>query len=217
MRRLSFGMAIVALAGLASPAAAADWSLCGTSSTGFLSCASASASVSGSTLTVNLNNLYPGQGETHVLTGFGFYYTGSTLGTATFASGPANWSGDLSSLGAPGPTAPPAWTWFATSSTNGVGNGIGPSGSAAFTFTLSQTLTEDDLSRLNFAFRAQSSGPDGEGSIKCYQTDDIQSEHSCFPVTTTTPEPATMALMGSGLFALAGFGAVRRRRNNQLV
>ena len=216
MRRLSFGMAIVALAGLASPAAAADWSLCGTSSNGFLSCASASASASGSTLTVTVNNLYPSNGDAHLVTGFGLYYTGSSLGTATIASPPTGWAAGLGSLANPGPAV--SETWLASASTtNGVNNSIGWNSSKVFTFTLSQALTESDLSRLNFAFRAQATGPDGGGSIKCYQTDDIQSEHSCFPVTTTTPEPATMALMGSGLFALAGFGAVRRRRNNQLV
>lgn len=213
MRKLSLAAAAVALVGFASPAAAANWSLCATSSNGFLSCASAEATIVGNQLTVTVNNLYPGQGDQHVLTGFGFYYAnGAETATASaLTSAPSGWDLGLGSLDNPGPGA--GYTWLGGASSSGVGDAIGWNGSGQFVFTLTGPV---DLANLNFAFRAQSTGPDGEGSTKCYTTDGIESEHSCMGLTTV-PEPATVALMGTGLLGLGGFGALRRRRSNQAI
>ena len=215
MRKLSLGAAAVALVGLASPAQAESWSLCATSSNGFLSCAAAEASIVGNTLTVTVTNLYPGEGDEHVLTGFGFYYANgaeSATASALNSSTIGGWDLGLGPLDSPGPGA--GYTWLGGASTSGVGDGIGHDSNATFVFTLTGPV---ELADLEFAFRAQSTGPDGEGSTKCYPTDNIESEHSCLGLTTTVPEPATVALMGTGLLGLGGFGALRRRRGTQAI
>ena len=214
MRKLSLAAAAVALVGLSSPAQAETWSLCATSSNGFLSCASAEATLVGTTLTVKVTNSFPQTGDEHVITGFGFYYAGQDGPTATdLTSAPDGWDLGLGSLENPGPNG--SYTWLGGASTNGVGDAIGWDSNATFVFTLSAPV---DLANLQFAFRAQSTGPDGAGSTKCYPTDDIESEHNCFPPDlTTVPEPATVALMGTGLLGLGGFGALRRRRDDQAV
>ena len=68
------------------------------------------------------------------------------------------------------------------------------------------------LDDLHFAFRAQSVGRNGE-SVKCYSSDPASSSHDCIPRVTVsvTPEPATVAMLATGLLGIGGV-TVRRRR-----
>lgn len=51
----------------------------------------------------------------------------------------------------------------------------------------------------------------GESGATAFYTDPKATD-SCGSTTSTTPEPASVYLLGSGLLGLGGFGAVRRRQ-----
>jgi hypothetical protein len=77
----------------------------------------------------------------------------------------------------------------------------GNGGWVVFSFTTSNYV---NFQQVEFAYGMQSAA-NGGGSYQCRSADP-----SCVPPpTTTTPEPVSMVLMGSGL---AGLAAVRRRR-----
>lgn len=44
-----------------------------------------------------------------------------------------------------------------------------------------------------------------------------EDDEDCGPHTTTTPEPATIALVGTGMMALVGSGITSRRRTNHSI
>ena len=103
-------------------------------------------------------------------------------------------------------------------STNGVGSGIHNGNSITFSFDLAGNWSQYTFD--DFGIHAQS-GPAGcstkllvSNGVANVATGFDDTGKACTPPSTTTPEPATMALLATGLFGIAGGGAAKRRKKN---
>lgn len=229
--RALLGAALIA--GAAAPVGAQTFdfgTICG-SLNGATSCATVSGKVFTGYMEVYLQNAEGNglPGDVSRITGIGLYYYDTPLmgSPGVFDETVPNAPGGGWENGFEGgaqslknvPPGTPIWLaaatadggiWGCTDPTGNnkdVGSCAGPL-TFRFNFTGPDGTNLIQAGRLEFAFRAQSVGPDGE-STKCYTSDAATSAMACAPFITT-PEPATVVLMASGLLGV--FGITLRRR-----
>ncbi|HET6681016.1 MAG TPA: PEP-CTERM sorting domain-containing protein [Gemmatimonadaceae bacterium] len=195
----------------AVPAHAYNYAGCGGSS--FSTCATASitATWDGTKTTVQVIVMNTGTfGDIFTAIGIQGLPTGTSLyGNGNFV-GPTNWA-----IGTTGGALGNLVNAKFIGSTNGIGSGIQNGGMITFSFDLAGDFSQYTFD--DFGIHSQS-GPAG-CSTKLLVSDGTANVPTgfddtglaCTP-TSTVPEPATMALLATGLMGIAGGGAVKRRK-----
>ena len=177
--------------------------------TSFRTCASLSITWTGTTATIQIQNLGT-VGET--FTSFGFTHmpagasiTGSTVPAALASRFTAGTANDIQALGFEANNPSPQ---------TGLKAGEGP---FTFTITFGGTFTGSaaQLAALDFSIHGQT-GPNGCSTKLIIDPSGTVNngpfDPNCSVGTTVIPEPITMTLLASGLAGMGGVGALRRRR-----
>ena len=180
----------------------------------FSTCAYITASVSpdGTTLSLTVTNPATNPaGSVFTEIGVGDLDGLTVVGTPT-ATGDGSWTYSASPNGLSGAGISSDAVGFEATAPSPQ-NGLQPGETVQFVFTFSGPL---DTSSLQFAIHDQGGAPVGcESSTKLVVggTGGTYTANGavCGPPTTVTPEPASMALFGTGLLGLGGIVARRRK------